>query len=118
MAKRAEQSCKIEGCSRPYRAKGYCRVHYQQWRKGTLGKARYKICTQENCRKPMYRRGMCEEHYNLSLKSRQKTSKVAAPEKQEEAAAEKQEEAVSEESPAQESAEAGSEDQDASEESA
>lgn len=37
---RAEKRCSIEGCRRPYKAKGYCIVHYQKWRKGELPKPR------------------------------------------------------------------------------
>jgi len=32
----------VEGCKRPYRAKGYCNVHYKQWRLGKLPKPRHK----------------------------------------------------------------------------
>ncbi len=39
---RSEKHCKVEGCKRPYRAKGYCNVHYRQWRKGLLPKSRIK----------------------------------------------------------------------------
>ncbi len=57
--------CKIEGCKRPYRAKGYCTVHYQKWRRGELeAKPRYKTCNEENCNKPLYRKGYCEQHYS------------------------------------------------------
>ncbi len=61
---RAEKKCRKEGCKRPYRAKGYCNVHYRQWRQGELGKKqRYKICSKEGCRKPMVRWGLCQEHF-------------------------------------------------------
>lgn len=55
--------CSVEGCKRPYRAKGYCAVHFKKWRAGEMPKkTRYKICTEENCRKPMIRWGVCEAH--------------------------------------------------------
>jgi hypothetical protein len=38
---RREKSCQIKGCKRPYKAKGYCNVHYKQWRRGKLPKARH-----------------------------------------------------------------------------
>jgi hypothetical protein len=38
---REEKSCSIEGCKRPYKAKGYCNVHYKQWRRGKLPRARH-----------------------------------------------------------------------------
>jgi hypothetical protein len=62
------KKCQVEGCKRPYRAKGYCVVHYQKWRRGELGKARYKTCSAEDCLKPTVRWGLCEEHYEAALK--------------------------------------------------
>lgn len=61
---REERKCSIEGCKRPYRAKSYCVVHYQKWRRGELEshKGRYKICSKEGCRKPAGRWGICDEH--------------------------------------------------------
>lgn len=61
---REAKKCKKEGCKRPYRAKGYCTVHYKKWRQGDLPKGRYKICTHEGCKKPRagVRGSLCEEH--------------------------------------------------------
>ncbi len=61
---RAEQKCSIEGCKRPYRAKGYCIVHYAAWRRGEVEghKGRYKLCSKEACKKPAGRWGVCDEH--------------------------------------------------------
>jgi hypothetical protein len=56
-------TCKASGCEKEVLAKGYCRRHYAQWRKGKLPKPRYKICNAENCRKRQSRRGLCEEHF-------------------------------------------------------
>ena len=28
--------CKVDGCNKKIRAKGFCAAHYQQWRRGTL----------------------------------------------------------------------------------
>ena len=45
-----DNPCKVEGCKRTYRAKGYCNVHYKKWRRGELeAKPRYKTCCEENC---------------------------------------------------------------------
>ena len=30
------RTCKVPGCNRKLRAKGFCAVHYQRWRRGTL----------------------------------------------------------------------------------
>jgi hypothetical protein len=57
-----EGQCRVEGCKRPFRAKGYCVTHYKEWRRGKLPKPRYRRCKKEGCNKPMVRRGFCEEH--------------------------------------------------------
>lgn len=61
---RGDRKCSVEGCKRPYRAKTYCVVHYQSWRRGELEahKARYKLCSKEACKKPAGRWGFCDEH--------------------------------------------------------
>ena len=59
---KAEPKCQVKGCKRPYRAKGYCVTHFKEWRRGELGKARYRRCKKEGCNKPMVRRGLCAEH--------------------------------------------------------
>ena len=57
--------CSVEGCKRPYRAKGYCAVHFKKWRRGELtAKPRYRTCGAENCRKPVFKKGYCEQHYS------------------------------------------------------
>jgi hypothetical protein len=67
--------CKVEGCKRPYRSKGYCTVHFNKWRKGEMTKKpRYKICGEENCKKPMYMRGQCQAHYEAWLQSRKQAA--------------------------------------------
>lgn len=64
----ADQKCTVEGCKRPYRAKGYCFFHYKKWRQGDLPHSRYKLCSKAECRKPMWRKGLCETHYNDTYK--------------------------------------------------
>ncbi len=63
-AEQSERKCRMEGCKRPYRAKGYCVTHYQAWRRGEIEghKARYKTCSKEGCKKPAGRYGVCDEH--------------------------------------------------------
>ncbi|HKY63589.1 MAG TPA: hypothetical protein VJR29_09230 [bacterium] len=73
------KKCKSKDCQRPYRAKGYCNVHYKQWRQGGLGKPRYKTCSNESCKKPMGKRGLCDAHYEAWLKSRKGAAAEAAP---------------------------------------
>ena len=61
---REAQHCREKDCKRPYRAKGYCTVHYQAWRRGEMEghKSRYKTCTKEGCRKPRAVGSLCAEH--------------------------------------------------------
>ena len=54
--------CKVEGCKRAFQAKGYCFFHYDKWKDGDLGKARYKTCSKEGCKKKVSAHGLCEEH--------------------------------------------------------
>lgn len=74
------RKCSVEGCKRPYRAKGFCTVHYQKWRRGELtAKPRYRTCAEENCRKPTFHKGYCKEHYSAWSASK-KPQPAAAPE--------------------------------------
>ena len=56
------EKCKVEGCKREYRAKGYCNIHYKKWRHGELPHSRYKTCNSEGCRKRVTAHGLCGEH--------------------------------------------------------
>lgn len=71
------KACRMKGCKRPYRAKGYCVVHYQKWRRGEIegARPRYRICREEKCRKPTHKAGLCEAHYSAWSASK----KVVAP---------------------------------------
>lgn len=75
----SEAACKIEKCKRPYRAKGYCNVHYKKWRQGEYGKARYDTCRNESCRKPEKQSGLCEEHWNAKVAKKMTAAGAAAP---------------------------------------
>jgi hypothetical protein len=72
-----KKTCKVDGCKRPYRAKGYCNVHYQKWRKGEMPKAHFQTCNhgvnklklgeKKECLKPVFLRGLCEEHFQAKF---------------------------------------------------
>jgi hypothetical protein len=64
------KKCSVEGCKRPYRAKGYCVTHYKLWRRGEQEghKARYKLCSKEACKKAAGRYGLCDEHRGVAPK--------------------------------------------------
>ena len=51
------ETCKIENCNQPVKAKGYCAKHYRKWRHGEYGKTRYKTCGAEGCKKPRFSKG-------------------------------------------------------------
>jgi len=92
-----KKSCGVKGCKRPYRAKGYCNVHYRKWRKGELPKARFDSCNygvnklkrgeKKECLKPVFRRGLCEEHFTTKY-SKGKAEAAPAPTPEAEAKAE------------------------------
>ncbi len=71
-------NCKAENCDKPVRGKGYCERHYRKWRKGLLGKPRYRTCNEEGCRKPRVRQALCEEHF--TKKHTKGAPAAAAPE--------------------------------------
>jgi hypothetical protein len=57
------ETCRVDKCKQPVRAKGYCRKHYMGWRRGKVGtKHRYNTCSKEGCRKPATVAGRCDEH--------------------------------------------------------
>lgn len=73
------KKCRVEGCKRPYRSKGYCNIHFHKWRRGEMPmKARYKTCSEENCKKALFRFGMCEAHHTAWIASKKGTPAVAA----------------------------------------
>ncbi len=92
------KSCQVGGCKRSYKAKGYCKAHYRQWRHGKFAKARYKHCHDYGCNKPMAtnRHGFCEQHFqDFYVKGmEQHHAPVAAPKAAPAAKTEKAEESA------------------------
>ena len=61
------ETCSVDKCKQPVRAKGLCRKHFIGWRRGAVGdNHRYKICSKEGCRKPRTRGGLCDEHAGVA----------------------------------------------------
>lgn len=57
-------NCRHDGCKQQSNAgRGYCRRHYNAWKRGALPKARFKTCRVEGCHKRVAGRGRCEEHF-------------------------------------------------------
>lgn len=78
--KEVKKCCSVKECKRPYRAKGYCNVHYKKWRRGELeAKPRYRLCREENCRKETFKGGLCEPHYSAWSASKKGTPPEAKP---------------------------------------
>ncbi len=82
------KSCEVKGCKRPYRAKGYCTVHYNKWRRGELPKSRFKTCNfgvqklkrgeKKECMKIIFKGGLCEEHYQTTFLKKGKAPEAQA----------------------------------------
>lgn len=70
-------ACKAENCEKDVRAKGYCDRHYRKWRKGAMGKPRYRACNEKGCNKPRARMGLCTGHF--TEKHSKKPAEGAAP---------------------------------------
>jgi hypothetical protein len=71
-------TCKAQNCDKEARAKGYCDRHYRKWRKGLMGKPRYRTCVQEGCRKPRARRSLCLDHFGQVHGKKSKSERQAA----------------------------------------
>ena len=50
-----DNHCGVEGCKRPYRAKGWCYFHFKKWRQGELPHSRYRTCSKAECRQKAVR---------------------------------------------------------------
>jgi hypothetical protein len=59
-------TCKIDGCDKDVRGKGYCDRHYRAWRRGKLPKPRYTRCHAQGCTKAGTRRSLCPEHFEAA----------------------------------------------------
>lgn len=62
------KSCSVEGCTRPFLAKGLCNLHYRrQYTRGNLGgldveRVRGRRCSVAGCDKKHVARGLCSMH--------------------------------------------------------
>src|SRR5256885_6158198 len=74
-----DKACSVQGCKRPYRAKGYCYFHFKKWRQGELPHSRYRTCSKADCRKKAVLHGLCEQHYNEAHKKPEAAAPAAPP---------------------------------------
>lgn len=67
-----QSSCKVGGCTRKVKARGWCAGHYDRWRAGANPEnyqlripagTRPPFCTVEGCTRKTSARGMCHAHY-------------------------------------------------------
>lgn len=60
-----KRTCTIEGCADPARARGWCKKHYERWRKhGDPAWVRpQRACSAEGCSDPARSREWCDVHY-------------------------------------------------------
>lgn len=59
MVQRTKKSCSIDGCEKPVRARGWCSMHWQRWRKNNTE----FTCSIEGCIGPVKAREYCSDHY-------------------------------------------------------
>ncbi len=67
--------CKLDGCNRSYRARGWCSLHYRRWKtNGSPGSVellyQYQyggVCSIEGCNKEYEARGYCSMHRRRKL---------------------------------------------------
>lgn len=62
--------CSVEGCENIHIARGFCRKHYDAWKRKPNRKTRQpkRICSFPGCDGPHEARGLCKRHYRLATK--------------------------------------------------
>jgi HNH endonuclease/NUMOD4 motif len=59
--------CSVDGCGRPVKARSWCMMHYQRWRKHNLDATKRpdveRLCSLADCDGIHLARGMCSRHY-------------------------------------------------------
>lgn len=77
MNQRIYETCQVEGCDRKHKARGYCAVHYQHWKRGVPVRAGAiktrdshppERCTETECQDPVKAKGLCKMHYARLLR--------------------------------------------------
>ena len=72
-------TCKADACEKDVVGKGYCRRHYDAWKRGGLPKAPYATCKTAGCRKRQVKAAHCEEHQKVKAAAPAAASAAAAP---------------------------------------
>lgn len=68
-----DRTCSVDGCERPFCAKGFCRNHWRMWRKYGDPTFRQRaeavplqegqLCPVDGCGRPARQQGLCHGHY-------------------------------------------------------
>ena len=70
------ETCTMDGCDRPHKARGYCQTHYMQLKRGAPVTPQIKVrirdkppeCVEDGCNEPVKAKGYCRTHYQRLLR--------------------------------------------------
>lgn len=72
---KATRACSVDGCARPYRAKGFCGSHLARFTRhgdplaGRISRGeRAATCAIDGCERPHLARGLCSTHWQRDYK--------------------------------------------------
>lgn len=73
---RLHETCTVNGCDRPHKARGLCQTHYMQFKRGApitetiKSRVRDKPleCVEDGCSNPVKANGLCKMHYQRKLR--------------------------------------------------
>jgi len=70
------KKCKVEGCDRESKERGWCHGHYQRWHRlgevkpdRPLGRRTEGTCQVDGCERTIYARRLCSPHYRRQISS-------------------------------------------------
>jgi hypothetical protein len=74
--RKEHETCTLDGCGRPHKARGYCQTHYMQLKRGAPVTPAIKVrvrnkppeCVEDGCNEPVKAKGFCRTHYQRLLR--------------------------------------------------
>lgn len=66
LAMQATRKCSIDGCEKPFLARGWCSAHWTRWQRtgDPLGSKReVRLCSADGCERVHYGLGFCQMHW-------------------------------------------------------
>lgn len=74
--RKEHETCTMDGCDRPHKARGYCQTHYMQFKRGIMPVGPIKVrirdkppeCVEDGCHEPVKAKGYCRTHYQRLLR--------------------------------------------------